>query len=44
MLTKMKDINLLNDVMFKAIMINENNREMVADVIYEITGIEKNYS
>ena len=36
-----KKINLQNDAMFKAFMTNPNSRELVSNVISEITGIEK---
>ena len=36
-----KEFNVLNDAAFKAIMCNPNNREMVVDVIYALTGIDK---
>ena len=36
-----KEINLQNDVMFKSLMTNPNCREMVSNVISELTGIDK---
>ena len=36
-----KEFNVLNDAAFKAIMCNQNNREMVVDVIHALTGIDK---
>lgn len=38
---KEKAINLQNDWLFKAYMTNPNSREMVSNVISEITGIDK---
>ena len=35
------NINLLNDCMFKALMTNPNNRELVVDVLHAITKIPK---
>ena len=41
MKTKLKEINLLNDVMFKSLLCHERNREMVVDVIHALTKIDK---
>ncbi len=38
---KTKNINKMNDAMFKAIMCHENNREMVVAFLNSITGIPK---
>lgn len=37
----LKDINLMNDALFKAFMCHENNRNLVIDFIHGVTGIEK---
>lgn len=37
----LKNINLMNDALFKAFMVHENNRELVVDFLYRVTGIEK---
>ena len=37
----LKNINLMNDVLFKAFMCHENNRELVVDFLHGVTGIEK---
>lgn len=36
-----KEINMQNDCMFKAVMCSPNNREMVVDVLHAFTKIEK---
>lgn len=36
-----KNINLMNDALFKAFMAHENNRCLVIDFIHSLTGIEK---
>ena len=36
-----KNINLMNDALFKAFMTHENNRTLVVDFLHSITGIEK---
>lgn len=36
----LEEINALNDALFKSLMVNANNREMVADVLSAITGID----
>lgn len=36
-----KNINLMNDALFKAMMCHQNNRELVVDFIHSVTGIEK---
>ena len=38
---KLDNINLLNDCVFKALMTNPNNRELVVDVLHAITKIPK---
>ena len=38
---KLHNINLLNDCVFKALMTNPNNRELVVDVLHAITKIPK---
>ena len=37
----LNNINLLNDCVFKALMTNPNNRELVVDVLHAITKIPK---
>ncbi len=37
----LKNINLMNDALFKAIMCHENSREMVVDFIHGVTRIKK---
>ena len=37
----LKNINLMNDVLFKAFMCHENNRELVVDFLHSVTKIEK---
>lgn len=38
----LKKINILNDAMFKCVMCSPKNREMVVDVLYAFTKIDKN--
>ena len=38
---KLDNINLLNDCVFKVLMTNPNNRELVVDVLHAITKIPK---
>lgn len=37
----LKDINLMNDALFKAMLSHQNNRELVVDFIHGVTGIKK---
>ena len=36
-----KELNLLNDTVFKVIMTHPDTREMTVDVLHALTGIEK---
>lgn len=36
-----KNINLMNDALFKAIMCHKNNRKLVIDLLHVLTGIDK---
>ena len=37
----LKNINLMNDALFKAMMCHENNRVLVIDFLHSVTGIDK---
>ncbi len=37
----LKNINLMNDALFKAMMCHKNNRRLVVDFLHGVTGIEK---
>lgn len=37
----LKNINLMNDALFKAMMCHKNNRCLVVDFLHRVTGIEK---
>lgn len=37
----LKNINLMNDALFKAFMSHQNNRDLVIDFIHSLTGIDK---
>ena len=37
----LKNINLMNDALFKAMMCHKNNRRLVVDFLRGVTGIEK---
>ena len=37
----LKEVNVLNDVLFKALMCHERNRTLVVDVLHTLTGIAK---
>ena len=37
----LKEVNVLNDVLFKALMCHERNRTLVVDVLHALTGIKK---
>ncbi len=37
----LKEVNVLNDVLFKALMCHKRNRTLVVDVLHTLTGIAK---
>ena len=39
--TYLKEANVLNDVLFKALMCHERNRTLVVDILHALTDIAK---
>ena len=37
----LKEVNVLNDVLFKALMCHERNRTLVVDILHALTDIAK---